>query len=401
MIARPATPEVGSLLRVIALLCALALVATACGDDDAAPPTTTTPTTTTTTASTSTSIDPDEDHDDGASGGGSEPGGDDISWPVPEWSTVDPGAAGVDAAVLDELATIAGSAGSDCLVVSRDGQLVGEWYWNGTGPDSERESFSVTKSITSILVGIAQDRGHLDIDQPASDYIDEWVGTPSEDVTIRNLLSNDSGRFHSPESDYAQMAFAEPDKTAYAIGLGQAHEPGTVWVYNNAAIQVLEAVLERATGTGVGDFAEEHLFGPLGMGTTISTDQAGNTLTFMGAQMSCRDLARFGLLNLRRGEWQGEQIVPAAFVDEATRPSTELNNGYGHLWWLYGTHPDESAGAEADPYAYAALGLGGQYLVVVPEHDLVVSRLVQPQADGGGAGVSEILPILFDDLVVD
>ncbi|MDZ7678197.1 MAG: serine hydrolase [Acidimicrobiales bacterium] len=384
---------------MVALLCALALVATACGDDDgAAPPTTTT--TTTTTESTSTTVDPAGDPDDGAGPGeGSDP--DDASWPVPEWSTIDPAAAGVDAETLDELAARAESAGSDCLVVSRDGQLVGEWYWNGTGPDSERESFSVTKSITSILVGIAQDQGHLDIDQPASDYIDEWVGTPSEDVTIRNLLSNDSGRFHSPESDYAQMAFAEPDKTAYAIGLGQAHEPGTVWVYNNAAIQVLEAVLERATGTGVGDFAEEYLFDPMGMDTTISTDQAGNTLTFMGAQMSCRDLTRFGLLSLRRGEWQGEQIVPAAFVDEATRPSTELNNGYGHLWWLYGTHPDDAAGDETDSSAYAALGLGGQYMVVVPEHDLVVSRLVQPEADGGGASVTEILPILFDDLVVD
>ncbi|MFP4513746.1 MAG: serine hydrolase domain-containing protein [Acidimicrobiales bacterium] len=393
---------------MVSLLLALALVATACGDDDAAPPTTTT--TTTTIESTTTTVDPGDGPDDGEPpGDGSEPGGSDAVWPVPDWQRVDPDAAGVDAATLDQLATMAESAGSDCLVVTRDGRLVGEWYWNDTGPDSEREAFSVTKSITATLVGIAQDQGHLDIDQPASDFIDEWIGTPSEEVTIRNLLSNDSGRFHSPESDYAQMAFAEPDKTAYALGLGQAHEPGTVWVYNNAAIQVLEAVLERATGTGVGDFAEEHLFEPLGMDTTISTDQAGNTLTFMGAQMSCRDLARFGLLNLRRGEWDGEQIVSAAFVDEATRPSTELNDGYGHLWWLYGTHPDDAAGAGSDrdgsaageSYAYAALGLGGQFMVVVPEHDLVVSRLVQPQSDGGGSGVSEILPILWDDLVLD
>ena len=380
--------------RLAASVIALLLVAGACGNDDEAAPNTTVGDTTTTT----TEAPPEPTSND-----------DERAWPVPDWASVDPADAGIDPEVLDEVVHVVEASGSDCLVVSRDGQLVGEWYWNETGPDFEREAWSVTKSITATLVGIAQDQGYLDIDQPASDFIDEWVGTDSEDVTIRNLLSNDSGRFQTAESDYVQMAAVEEDKTAFAIGLDQQHEIGTHWVYNNAAIQVLEAVLERATGTDVGTFAEQHLFGPLGMSTTIDTDVAGNTLTFMGAQMSCRDMARFGLLNLREGEWNGDQIVPADFVAEATRPSTELNPGYGLLWWLFGgdtevlieTAPGQDAIPGGEPRAFAALGLGGQIIVVVPEHDLVVTRLVSNQTPGSEANLADLLPMLFDELVVD
>jgi CubicO group peptidase (beta-lactamase class C family) len=368
------------------------LVATSCSNDappiDAATVTTRAPTTAPPEAETDEPGVPD----------------DGVMWPAPDWQVVDPTDAGVDDQVLDELAGLAEAGGSDCFVVTRDGQIVGEWYWNGTGPDSERETFSVTKSVTATLVGIAQDQGHLDIDQPVSDFVHEWVGTASEGVTIRNLLSNDSGRFQTAESDYLQMAMREPDKTAYAIGLGQEHEIGTVWVYNNAAIQVLEAVLERATGVEVRDYAREHLFEPIGMASTISTDLAGNTLTFMGAQMSCRDMARFGLMHLRDGEWAGTQIVGSEWVAEATQPSTELNRGYGYLWWLVGSGVDEGVptapGQGEVPVgsdSYAALGLGGQFIAVIPEHDLVVTRLGPAQS--AGFNLFEVLGRIHTDLV--
>jgi CubicO group peptidase (beta-lactamase class C family) len=324
------------------------------------------------------------------------------AWPVPDWEVVDASEVGLDGEVLEALAADAQAAGSDCFVVTYDGRIVGEWYWNGTGPEFEREAFSVTKSITSTLVGIAQDQGLLDIDQPASDFIHEWQGTPSEAVTIRNLLSNDSGRFQTAESDYLQMATREPDKSGFAIGLEQQHEIGTVWVYNNAAVQVLEEVLQRATGTEVGAFADEHLFRPLGMDSTVIADEAGNTLTFMGAQMSCRDMARFGLMTLRGGEWNGTQIVSSAWIAEATRSSTDLNPGYGFLWWLFGLDDDAAPtapGQGAVPPGndgYAALGLGGQVIAVIPGRDLVVTRLGAPGA--GQFSLYDVLARLQTDL---
>lgn len=364
------------LRRAAAGVLALVLVAAACSDDDSgadeasattAPSTTVAETTTTTEA-------PDT-----------------RAWPAEEWASTTPEEAGIDPVALDALAADADAADSQCLVVTRDGELVAEWNWDGTDPDEPRQSWSATKSVTATLVGIAQDDGLLDIDQPASDFITEWQGTPSEEVTIRNLLANDSGRFQDNATDYGRMAAVEPDKTAFSIGLEQQHEPGTQWVYNNAAIQTLEAVLERATGESVVDFAAERLFDPIGMDSFLTTDPAGNALTFMGMQSTCRDMARFGLLYLRDGEWDGEQIVSEDFVAEAVSPSQDLLPTYGYLWWLLGEADSETAPGQGEVSAdsaqgFAAIGLGNQVVAVFPDSGLVVSRM----GSGGGFGAAQI-----------
>lgn len=307
----------------------------------------------------------------------------DLVWPVPDWQTTTPAEAGLDPAALELMADRAERAESDCLVVTHDGSIVAEWYWNDTNQRSEREAFSVTKSITSTLVGIAIDQGALTLDQKASDFITEWVGTPSEDITVRNLVSNDSGRYNTFQSDYVLMPQAE-NQTAYGISLEQEHEIGEEWVYNNAAIQTLEAVLEGATGMHVGDFAAEYLFGPLGMNTTIIEDKAGNTLMYMGAQASCRDLARFGLLFLRGGNWDGRQIVSRAWVDEATSPSTELNTAYGFLWWLSPDGPGDGPIPRSAPDdMFGAHGLFDQLVSVLPSEKVVVTRMGEPEGPDG------------------
>ncbi len=326
-------------------------------------------------------------------------------FPGATWATVDPAAAGFDPARLDELATRAEAGGSNCLVVTRHGRIVFERNWNGTGPDTAQEVFSVTKSVTAMLVGIAADDGALQLSDPASNWIEAWRGTPSAGVTVRNLLSNDSGRHWDFATDYSAMAVAAPDKTAFAIGLGQDAPPGTVWAYNNSAIQTLDEVLVRATGVEPADYARQRLFEPIGMTrSTMTTDPAGNTRTFMGLQSTCRDLARFGLLALRGGRWEGRPIVSAAFVEEATgRPSTPLNAAYGYLWWLNRTGPqagaaqattaEQAAGAPdgqlvpgAPEELFFALGLGDQIVAVFPEQDVVTVRLGPARPPGGTPG---------------
>ena len=122
-----------------------------------------------------------------------------------------------------------------------------EWYWNDGAPDKPQEVFSVTKSVTSTLVGLAQADGDLSVDDPAADYIPEWQGTPSEAVTVRNLLSNDSGRFWSTGSDYGASSRRGTGPRTPS-GSSRSATPGTVWAYNNAAIQTLDAVIRNATG---------------------------------------------------------------------------------------------------------------------------------------------------------
>ena len=306
-----------------------------------------------------------------------------------EWVVADPASMGFSPALLERVAADAEAMSSTCLVVVRDGMLVGEWNWQGVAADEGREVFSVTKSVTSTLVGMAQADGELTIDDRAASYIPEWRGTPSARVTVRNLLANDSGRTWSVDSDYRKLLLA-PDRTAYAVGLGQQHRPGTVWTYNNAAIQTLDAVLVAATGQSTADFAAERVFAPLGMGDSrMSPDSSGeSTNVFFGLSSTCRDLARFGQLFLQRGEWDGDQLVPAAWVDAAVEaPSQDLNAAYGLLWWLNRDDPAKDStddrlvpGARAD--MFAALGYGGQVVLVDPRSRTVVVRLGTPPEAG-------------------
>ena len=282
------------------------------------------------------------------------------------------------------LASAVEEAGANCLIVERAGAPVGEWYWRGFAAGSLQEGFSTTKSVAATLVGIAADRGVLRLDQPASDFITEWQGTASEGVTIRQLLSNTSGRFHDVVTDYAQLAFLEQDKSRFAVALGQQSEPGTRWVYNNAAVQTLEVVLERATGMQVAAFADRNLFRPLGMTSRLSLDGAGNAGLFAGMQTNCRDLATFVRLYLDGGAANGTTVVSSGFVDEALAPSSTLNEAYGYLWWLNrkGTVQSSQEGStrrgasllpDLEEDVFYASGACGQVAMAVPSVDLVVA----------------------------
>jgi CubicO group peptidase (beta-lactamase class C family) len=324
-----------------------------------------------------------------------------VRYPGAEWDTVDAADAGFDPAGLSRLDTSAEAAGSTCLAVTRDGAVVDQQYWDGGGADQPREAFSVTKSITSTLVGIAQDEGKLSLDDPASDYIPEWKDTDSAAVTVRNLVSNDSGRHWDFATDYTQMAITARDKTGFAIGLGQDAPPGDVWAYNNSAIQTLSQVLGEATGEDPADYAESRIFGPIGMRRSAMTkDGAGNTLTFMGLGTTCLDLARFGYLMLNHGNWDGEQVVSEDWVDQATgRSSTELNAAYGFLWWLNrkgaiaspaaattgagdGSIADGQMVPDAPDDVFWALGFNNQIVAVIPEQHIVAVRMgPKPPAD--------------------
>ena len=315
--------------------------------------------------------------------------------PGRQWQTITPAAAGLNARELDQIASTARAGKSHCLVVARDGKLAGQWYFRGTGRTTTQDVYSVTKSITSILVGIAQRDGDLDIGDSASKWITEWRGTPAAAVTVRDILANDSGREWSPLIDYRQLIGA-PDRTAFAIGLSQAQPPGTVWAYNNSAIQTLQRVLERATGHDPVAFARRRLFAPLGMThTRMTTDHAGSAQTFEGVRSTCQDLARLGTLMLNRGRWGHRQIVSAGWVKAATgRPSTRINAAYGYLWWLNraghvaanplvattadATNPRSPSGrlVPGGPAGmYWALGLGHQLVQIDPGSGTVVVRL--------------------------
>jgi CubicO group peptidase (beta-lactamase class C family) len=153
-----------------------------------------------------------------------------------------------------------------------------------------------------------------------------------------------------------------------------AHEPGEIFVYNSGAAQLLSVVVKEATGLAIDAYAEKHLFQPLGIGDYHWKKTPGGWPdTEGGLYLKAEGLAKIGSLVLHGGAWEGEQIVPAAWVAEMTsRKVADVapqdpgwNDGYGYLWWLLGEQ------AQGVPQVYAALGYGGQFLFVVPERDLV------------------------------
>ena len=341
--------------------------------------------------------------------------------PGEAWTTAAPADLGLDPGVLQELARSARRAGSQCLLVARDGRLAGEWYFDGTGPTTSHQVFSVTKSIASTLVGIARDDGDLEVESPAARWVRSWRGTAAAKVTVRDLLSNSSGRAWSFEQDYRRLLRAR-DMTAFAVGLRQAAAPGDTWAYNNSAIQALEPVLESATGQDVATFARERLFEPLGMDDTyMGRDPARNTMLYSGVTSTCRDLARFGVLMLNHGRWGDDQVVSRDWVERATgRSSTRLNAAYGLLWWVNRkgalTGPLEQARTSdlangsvrqgryvpgAPPDAFWAVGLGGQVVQVDPGSGTVVVRLgaLGAAAGSGSFGAKDTARVLTDGLV--
>ena len=315
-------------------------------------------------------------------------------FPGSEWVRADPASMGFDPKVLRRIARAAKPSQTTCLLVARKGKVVAEWNWLDFAPDQSREVYSITKSVTSTLVGQAQADGDLDVDDPAKKYVEEWRGTTSRTVTIRDILSNDSGRYWDAGTDYAQLPQAT-DRTQFAIDLEQQYPPGEVWAYNNAAIQTLDRVISRATGEPTRDYAEERLFGPIGMAHTLMTaDPAGNTNTFFGVQTTCEDMARFGYLFLRQGRWGDEQVVPRSWVRAAVgRPSQDHNAAYGFLWWLnrygpvIGPLATDAPGQPEPPVGriipgaaanlFTAQGLGGQTVLVDPGSQTVVVRIGQ------------------------
>ncbi len=274
--------------------------------------------------------------------------------------------------------------GSYCLLVLRHGKLVYEKYWQGTDATTANKSWSLAKSYTSTLVGIALGRGEIhSLDDSVSMYVPEWSDAEHAAITIRDLLRMTSGLQWSAFQDYVEMATLAPDDTQFALGLPVTDPPGSKWIYHNGAVQIFEPLFRNATGETLEQYAEEHLWSKIGQHATWAHDPAGNDTAYANVLTSCRDHARLGYLYLHGGAWAGEQIVPSSYVTAALTPSQPLNRAYGFLFWLNGGVPAEDAMNEpwpgmmvpfAPPDLFAARGFGNQFIDVIPSLDLMVVR---------------------------
>ncbi|TCV93343.1 hypothetical protein EC912_105203 [Luteibacter rhizovicinus] len=296
------------------------------------------------------------------------------------------------------------------LVVLHDGKLIAERYAPGYGPDTPIWGHSLSKSLTSALIGILVRQGKLKLDQPAP--IAAWASpdNPHHAITIEQLLRMDSGlgfdETNGPESPTTRMWFLERDMTAFAAKLPMEHPPGTVWGYSNASYVLLSRIAVDAAGGGGAVNAERlfrrELFAPLGMSTAvIETDIRGTPIGSSHVYASARDFARFGQLYLDDGMLGEQRILPEGWVSFSR--SQTLKTGYGAGFWTNlvneGTVPvwDAPWGMPKLPKdMFYARGAFGQYVVIVPSEHLVVARLGISVEGGTGIGdvIAEIIAAL-------
>jgi CubicO group peptidase (beta-lactamase class C family) len=325
----------------------------------------------------------------------------DVPWPTQSWPTGSP-PEGVEAKLEAALAVVDTRdpklGETRAVVLVHRGRLVAERYMPSFGPDTPLLSWSMAKSVTQAMVGIAVRRGLVDIDKPMGNP--RWQARdPRAAIPWRSWLNMIDGQAYreigvvdQTRNDAARMLFGvgRLDVAAFAASLPLAHPPATHWNYNSAGVNLIADALGRVFAPGAGaidrrarmaEVMREELFSPLGMTSAQPEfDRAG---TFIGSAMvyaTARDWARFGLLYLRGGVWDGRRILPEGWVDFArTKTPVDDCNVYGAGFWLNPT------GTPGKPYhalvpsgpsdLFMAQGHEGQVVVVVPSKDLVLVRL--------------------------
>lgn len=276
---------------------------------------------------------------------------------------------------------------TSCLIHHR-GALVYHYEQFEQASDRLMPVNSCTKSILSALVCIAMGKGLLpSADTLVGEFFPALRHDPDERkhrITLRHLLTMTAG-FRWQEfggiRSFPSMS-RTPDWIAYVLQQPMSHMPGTRFVYNSGVSQLLAAILARATACPIAQFAEQHLFGPLGIAQYAwKSDPQGVHTGGFGLEMTAKDLLNFGRLYLQQGMWNGAEIVPPAFVHESVQPAIAASpperGYYGWHWWV-DSAPDaeraEDAGdaARARTHYYYARGFGGQFVFVIPAADAVV-----------------------------
>jgi len=344
------------------------------------------------------------------SGAASVPGQDPAEWPAAQ-----PEAVGLDSQALadyDEAFREGWHGPVHSFLVVRHGHLAYEAYYRGYGPETLHPAYSVTKSVTSALVGLAWGDGLIgSLDQPLLPLFPEYAPVANLDarkqaITLRHVLTMQAGfdwdEFAYPYTDLRnpfRQLMASPDWLEFMLDRRMARWPGTAFAYNSGCTVLLAGVILQATGRQAHEFGQDRLFAPLGI-EVFQWDLGANGLTNTGGGLWLRprDLARFGQLILQRGRWLGRPLVPEEWIEAATARHVDLGEsfGYGYQWWL--APLEEGAAPGTGPDIWIAWGWGGQHVFVVPSLDLVVVSTAGDYAEQYDGVVGIIQRLLADIL---
>lgn len=257
------------------------------------------------------------------------------------------------------------------FLLVRHGHVVAEGWWKPEAPEKPHVMWSLSKSFTSTAVGLAVAEGKLSVDDPVLPFFPEYAPAEASDklqmMRVRDLLTMTTGHETEPKlstDSWEQSFLAHP----------VPHKPGTHFLYNSAGSHMLSAIVQKVTGQTMLDFLRPRLFEPLGIeNPQWDASPQGVTIGGWGLHIRTEDIARFGQLLLQKGRWNGQQLVPAGWVEQATSkqvsngsdPAKDWDQGYGFQFW------------RCRHGAYRGDGKDGQFCVVLPELDAVVAMTAQ------------------------
>lgn len=353
---------------------------------------------------------------EGDGGGATSKGGlaigQQVPFPTTEWTVREPAEMGMDPALLEQACDYAlnfdgnGDGTPDMntqgVVIVRGGALVHECYASDKGPSDYGTSWSAAKSFTSTLIGIAIDEGLIEsVDVPMSTFFPEWANDERREITLRDVLWMQSGLDFTEEyvdvsSEIVQL-FNAADANQFVRDLPVRAPAGSNWYYSSGDTQLLGAVIETVTKMPAGDYAQAKIFDPIGMDAAQWwKDGSGHTAAYCCLDAPTRQYAKFGLLALREGNWDGTQVVSSDWIREATQTTAPNNPGYAYQWWTQGSLKED---IPQYPDLYWADGLDQQKIYVIPSLDLVVAKNTlynkpagPPKADPGSGVLSRITP---------
>lgn len=264
--------------------------------------------------------------------------------------------------------------GTVAFLIIKNGKIWHENYAEGYGIDSKTNSFSMAKSITTSLLFKAIQDGFIEnLDQPLTDFFPDFNGEFAKEVTVGDLASMSSGlnwdeNYYSPFSMTAKASF-DDGLRQLILDLAITEKPGNNFKYLSGNTQLLGMVIEKATNKSLSEYLSQSFWRPMGMndyGLWQLDGEGGIEKAYCCISTNARNFAKFGQLYINKGNWKGQQIIDSSHVDLAIRPRFENSPEYGYGFWLSDYKNKE---------IFAMRGILGQYVIVIPEDDLIIVRL--------------------------
>ncbi len=302
-------------------------------------------------------------------------------WPDGAWRTSSPEDQGMDSEMLYKMIDFIREQQKEIhsLLIIRNGYLVTEANFYPYQKDHKHVINSCTKSIMSSLIGISIDEGKIQgIDEKVLNYFNGYdiknLDERKESLKIKHLLTMtagidwvEEGGYGSQTDSWTQM-WDNDDQIGFILNRPMKNEPGTEFYYNTGGSHLLSGILHNSLGKSTFDYSKEKLFDPIGIKNIYwESDKKGINIGGAGIYMTPSDMSKFGYLYLKKGKWNQKQVIPQDWVETATQKITDTpsglggRHGYGYQWW------QNSFGG------YSARGYGGQYIFVIPEHEMVVA----------------------------